>query len=111
MTQRIALLGVMALAMLTACSKQAPPQPSAEEPAAAPPAEQAPPPDKPVEYDRAKFVSGLLGLVDTAPQCEQFRAQLEAASKETSGPLMQSDVDKLNKIAAQSMEAGCYRRK
>ncbi len=110
MTRRFALPGVLALAMLAACSKQAPPQPAAEEPAAKPPAEQAPPPDKPVEYDRAKFVSGLLAIIDTQPQCEPFRAELEAAGKASDGPLMQSEVDKMTKIVSRSRQEGCYKK-
>jgi hypothetical protein len=110
MIRRFGLPGVMALAMLAACSKQAPSQPPAEAPAAKPPVEQVPPPDKAVEYDRAKFVSGLLALIDATPQCEQFRAELEAAGKATDGPLMNSDVDKMNKIVGQAMQAGCYHK-
>jgi len=99
---------VMALAMLVACSKQAPPPQAEEEPEAAPPVEQAPPPDAPLDYDRAQMVSRLLGLIDTKPQCEQFRVQLEAAGSSGSGPLMRSEVDNMNAIVAQAMEAGCY---
>ena len=110
MILRFGLPGVMALAMLVACSKQAPPQPSGEQPAATPQVEQAPPADKAVEYDRDKFVSGLLALIDTTPQCEQFRTALEAAGKATGGPLMRSDVDGMNKIVGQAMQAGCYHK-
>jgi hypothetical protein len=110
MIRRFGLPGVMALAMLVACSKQAPPQPPAEQPAAAPQVEQAPPPDKAVDYDRAKYVSGLLALIKTEPQCEQFRTELDAAGKATDGPLMQSDVDRMNKIVGQAMQAGCYHK-
>ena len=100
----------MALAMLVACSKQAPPQPSAEEPAATPPVEQAPPPDKAVDYDRAEFVSGLLALIDSKPQCEQFRTELQTAGKDTGGPLMRSEIDRMNKIVGRAMQAGCYHK-
>jgi hypothetical protein len=110
MIRRSALPGMLALAMLAACSKQAPPQPSVAEPAATPPVEQAPPPDTAVEYDRAKFVSGLLGLIDATPQCEQFRTELEAAGKDTGAPMMRSDVDRMNKIVGQAMQAGCYHK-
>jgi hypothetical protein len=110
MIRRFGLPGVMALAMLVACSKQAPPQPPTEAPAATPPVEQAPPPDKAVEYDRAKFVAGLLGLIKTTPQCEQFRTELEVAGKATDGPLMSSEVDNMNKIVGQAMQAGCYHK-
>jgi len=110
MIRRFGLPGVMALTMLVACSKQAPPQPAAEQPAATPQVEQAPPPDKAVDYDRAKYVSGLLGLIEAKPQCEQFRTELDAAGKATDGPLMQSDVDRMNKIVGQAMQAGCYHK-
>ena len=109
MIRRSALPAVLALATLVACSKQAPPPP-AEAPAATPPVEQPPPADKAVDYDRAKFVSGLLGLIDTKPQCEQFRTALEAAGKDTGAPLMGSEVDRLNKIVGQAMQAGCYHK-
>jgi hypothetical protein len=69
----------MALVMLVACSKQAPPQPPAEAPAA-------------------------------TLQCEQLRTALEAAGKATGGPLMQSDVDGMNKIVGRAMQAGCYHK-
>jgi len=110
MIRRIGLPGVLALAMLVACSKQAPQQPPAEEPAATPQVEQAPPPDKAVDYDRAKYVSGVMALIETTPQCEQFRTELDAAGKATDGPLMQSDLDRMNKIVGRAMQAGCYHK-
>jgi hypothetical protein len=110
MIRRFGLPGVLVLAMLVACSKQAPPQPSVEQPAATPQVEQAPPPDKAVDYDRAKYVSGLLALIKTTPQCEQFRTELDAAGKATDGPLMQSDLDRMNKIVGRAMQAGCYHK-
>jgi len=100
----------MALAMLAACSKQAPPPQPADEPVAKPPVEQPARPDAPLDYDREKMVSRLLGLIDTAPQCEQFRAQLETEGKNSDDPLMRSEVDKMNAIVGQAMEAGCYRK-
>lgn len=108
--RRFAVPGLMALAMLAACSKQAPPPQPADEPVAKPPVEQPPRPDKPLEYDRDKMVSELLALIDTVPQCEQFRAQLEAEGKNSDGPLMGSEVGKMNAIVGRAMEAGCYRK-
>jgi len=110
MTQRIALLGVMALAMLAACSKQAPPEQPAATNAAPPPAAVPAPVDEPVPLERAQKATGLLTLIDTRPECEKFRTQLEDAGKVLTDKPMQSDIDKMNQIVADAHAAGCSRK-
>ena len=110
MTQRIALLGVMALAMLAACSKQAPPPQPAETNAIPPPAAVPAPVDEPVPLERAQKATGLLTLIDTRPECEPFRTQLQDAGKVLTEKPMQSDIDKMNQIVADAHAAGCSRK-
>ena len=103
MTKRLALVGVMTLAMLAACSKQAPPPADAEaEPAARAEKPAAPP------VDREKMAQDMLGLIDTAPQCQQYRTQLEELSKR---PPDQVTTDDMSEIVAQSYRAGCGKKR
>jgi hypothetical protein len=104
MTKRLALVGVMTLAMLAACSKQAPP-PADDE--AEPAAREATPPPPP-KMSREDMAKGLLDLIDTAPQCQQFRTQLEDGSK---APPEQVSTDDLNRIVAQAYAAGCGKKR
>lgn len=91
----------MALVILAACSKTAPPQEAADA-AAPPPAKAAP------SIDRAKMAAGLLELLDTAPQCQSFRDQLDEAGKTPADvPL---DVDTMNQIVAAAHAAGCSKK-
>ena len=106
MTKRLALVGVMTLAMLAACSKQAPPPPPADDEAEPPAREATPPP--PPQMSRDDMTKGLLELIDAAPQCQQFRAQLEEGSK---APPEQVSTDDLNRIVAQAYAAGCGRKR
>jgi hypothetical protein len=110
MTQRIALLGVITLAMLAACSKQAPPQPPAETNAVPPPVAAPAPVDEPIPVERAQKATGLLTLIDTRPECETFRTQLEDAGKVLTDKPMQSDIDKMNQVFADAHAAGCTRK-
>lgn len=106
MTKRVALVGVMTLAMLTACAKQAPPPP-ADDDEAEPPARVDTPPPAP-KISREEMTTGLLELIDTAPQCQQFRTQLEEGSK---APPEQVTTDDLNRIVAQAYKAGCGKKR
>ena len=105
MTKRLALVGVMTLAMLAACSKQAPPPPADDDEAepAARAEKPAPPP-----IDREKMAQDMLGLIDTAPQCQQYRTQLEELSKR---PPDQVTTDDMSEIVAQSYRAGCGKKR
>ena len=106
MTKRLALVGVMTLAMLAACSKQAPPPP-ADDDEAEPAAREATPPPPP-KMSREDMAKSLLDLIDTAPQCQQFRTQLEDGSK---APPEQVSTDDLNRIVAQAYAAGCGKKR
>jgi len=110
MTKRLALAGVMALAMLAACSKPAPAPSLAddeEETAAA----VAPPPEPPKpSMGPADYPTKLLPLIDTAPQCQPFRAQLEEAAKVQSDDPLPVDMNAVNEIVAKAHEAGCTRK-
>jgi hypothetical protein len=105
MTKRLALVGVMTLAMLAACSKQAPPPPADDE-AESPARVETPPP--PPKMSREDMTKSLLELIDTAPQCQQFRTQLEEGSK---APPEQVSTDDLNKMVAQAYAAGCGKKR
>ena len=104
MTKRLALVGVMTLAMLAACSKQAPPPPADDE-AESPARVETPPPPK---MSREDMTKSLLELIDTGPQCQQFRTQLEEGSK---APPEQVSTDDLNKMVAQAYAAGCGKKR
>lgn len=111
MTQRLALAAVMALAMLAACSKPAP-APSADDDQEETAAVATPQPEAPrPSMGPADYPAQLLPLIDTAPQCEQFRAQLEAAGKTTSTDPLPVDMNEVNRIVAAAHEAGCTRKK
>ena len=105
MTKRLALAGVMTLAMLAACSKQAPPPPADDEAEPAVRVETPPPPPK---MSREDMTKSLLELIDTAPQCQQFRTQLEEGSK---APPEQVSTDDLNKMVAQAYADGCGKKR
>ena len=105
MTKRTILVGVMAFAMLAACSKQAPPEQHVDEEAIAPAADgpQLPPP----ALDRSEKAAGLLTLIDASPQCEPYRAQLEEAGKTPADVPLPVD---MNQIVARAHQAGCSRK-
>ena len=106
MTKRLALAGVMTLAMLAACSKQAPP-PQADDDEAAH-AARAETPAPPPQIDREKMAQDMLGLIDTAPQCQQYRTQIEELSKARPDQVTAND---LSPIVAQAYGAGCGKKR
>jgi hypothetical protein len=122
MMKRTGLLGVIVLAMLASCSRTPPPEKTsvadaakaASNAAAVTDSEQeAPPPTAPQAdaappapaIDPAKKAAGLLTLIDTAPQCQTFRTQLETAGKSPN-----STGSELNAIVAKAGEAGCTKK-
>ena len=105
MTKRLALVGVMTLAMLAACSKPAPPPPADDDEAE--PAARAETPAPPPQIDREKMTQDMLGLIDTAPQCQQYRTQLEEVSKR---PTDQVTTDDMSGVVAQAYKAGCGKK-
>jgi len=58
--------------------------------------------------DPAKLAASLLQLIDTAPQCEPFRARLEDAGRAT--PDAAPSMDAMNKIVSEAYDAGCGRK-
>lgn len=111
MTQLKALLGVMVLAVLAACAKPTPPpQPADDDTDEAPSAAPAPAPAREATKpeDPAKLAAGLLQLIDTAPQCEPFRARLEDAGRAT--PDAAPSMDAMNKVVSEAYDAGCGRK-
>ena len=109
MTNRTTLVGLVAFGLLVAaCSRQAPAPavPAADEKAAAPAVAAQPEPHAP-NYDRAAMATGMLSLLDTAPQCQTFRDQLEAAAK---APADQPLALEPSAIVAQANEAGCAKK-
>jgi PBP1b-binding outer membrane lipoprotein LpoB len=108
MTNRTVWLGLVALALLAACSKQAPqPAPVADQeptPAAAVQPQPAP------TYDSAKvaaMATSMLVMIDDAPQCQTFRDQLQAIANAPAGtpPSVAPSA-----IVAQANEAGCAKK-
>jgi hypothetical protein len=98
------------LALLAACSKQAPPTAAADDdgkesaPAAAVPPQPAP------TYDSAKvaeMATGMLVMIDDAPQCQAFRDQLQALANAPAGapPSVAPSA-----IVAQANAAGCAKK-
>jgi hypothetical protein len=53
----------------------------------------------------AQKAAGLLALIDSAPQCQSFRTQLEEAGKSAN-----STGADLNAIVAKANEAGCTKK-
>ena len=108
MTNRTGWLGLVALALLAACSKQAPPPaPVADQEST--PAAVAPPPPAPT-YDSAKvaeMAAGMLVMIDDAPQCQAFRDQLQALAN---APADAPPSVAPSAIVAQANAAGCAKK-
>jgi len=112
MTKRLAMAGAIAIALLTACSKPAPaPAPSVEDDDEAAVAAVAPQPEpaKP-SMGPADYPTKLLPLIDTSPQCQPFRTELEEAAKVQSTDPLPIDMNEVNKIVARAGEAGCVKK-
>lgn len=108
MMNRTAWLGLVVLALLAACSKQAPP-PAPVMDQESTPAAVVPPPPAPT-YDSAKvaeMAAGMLVMIDDAPQCQAFRDQLQALASAPAGtpPSVAPSA-----IVAQANEAGCAKK-
>jgi len=100
MNRAIALAGLLSLVMLAACSK---PAPTDAEKQAEPPAAQP-------KMGRAEYVTGILGTIDTATQCQPFRDQLEQVRNAPSGELSSAEMNQANEIAGKAYAAGCLRK-
>ena len=109
MTNRTTLAGLVVLGLLlAACSKQAPAPVAADE-ATAPAAVAQPEPAAPT-YDSAtmaRMATGMLVMIDDAPQCQAFRDQLQAIANAPAGapPSVAPSA-----IVAQANEAGCAKK-
>ena len=53
------------------------------------------------------MATGMLSLIDTAPQCQTFRDQLEAIAK---APADQPQAVEPSAVVAQANEAGCAKK-
>ena len=110
MKRRLALAGVMALAMLAACSKPAP-APSVEDDQDEPADVVAPRPEpKTPSMGPADYPAKLIPLIDERPECQPFRDELAAAGKVESSDPLPIDINEVNKIVARAAEAGCVRK-
>ncbi len=94
------MAGLLSLVMLAACSKPAPTD--AEK--------QAEPPAAKPKMGRAEYVADLLGTIDTAPQCQPFRDQLEQVRNAPSSELSSAEMNQANEIAGKAYAAGCLRK-
>ena len=107
MTNRTTLVGLVALGVLgAACSKQAPAPAPATDGEAAPAVAAEPVPHAP-NYDRAAMATGMLVLIDTAPQCQTFRDQLETIART---PVDKPLAIEPSAIVAKANEAGCAKK-
>lgn len=111
MTNRTALAGLVVVGTLVvACSRQAPaPAPVVDDGAAANVVAAQPVPATPT-YDSAtmaRMATGMLVMIEAAPQCQTFRDQLQAIANATAGS--QPAVDP-SEIVARANEAGCAKK-
>jgi hypothetical protein len=109
MTNRTAWLGLVVFALLAACSKQAPPPTPAAADDESTPAAVAQPQPAPT-YDSAevaRMATGMLVMIDDAPQCQAFRDQLQAIA---SAPADAPPSVAPSAIVAQANEAGCAKK-
>lgn len=105
MNKPIALVGLLALALLAACSKPA----STGAQNKATPVAAAEPAAKPAT-GRAEYLTKVLSTIDTTPQCQPFRDQLEQAGPALSEELKPDEMNQINDIVGQAYAAGCLRR-
>lgn len=105
MNKPIALVGLLALALLAACSKPAPTEAQSK----ATPGAAAEPAAKPAT-GRAEYLTKVLSTIDTTPQCQPFRDQLEQAGRVQAEELSSDEMNEVNDIVGQAYAAGCLRR-
>jgi hypothetical protein len=113
MNRQLRLIGLAALLGLAACAKA--PAPAEEQnvnPSAAQEEEltnkNLPEPAVPAPAEDAATQAGILAqLIDTRPECAQFRAPLEAASKAAPGS-PEAKID-MTEIMRQAQAANCAR--
>lgn len=103
MIKHSTVLSVLAVALLAACSKS-PDSPAAAGQAEGQPAQASTP--RPPQTREAK-AQGLMALIDTAPQCQEYRQQLEEAGKV---PADAAGAVDLNTIVAAAHAAGCSKK-
>jgi 3-oxoacyl-ACP reductase-like protein len=109
MNRVTALAGIAVLAMLAGCAKKEAPAAHAQAdededvPAAVQGAPAAAQPEPTV--DRNKAAAEMSALIDPAPQCQQYRDQLQAKGS-TPGVM-----DEMNEILVQAYKAGCGKKK
>lgn len=100
------MVGITVLAVLAGCAKKEAPQAQEKDDVAIATATQPEPAvAQPVAKDRSKVAADMVAFIDPAPQCQQYRDQLETLGK-TPGP-----VDELSPIYVQAHKAGCVIKK
>jgi len=106
MNKLTVLVGMTALALMAGCAKKEAPQAQEEDEVASATATQPEPAAaKPVAEDRSKPAAAMLALMDSSPQCQQYRDQLETMGK-TPG-----SIDELSGVYVQAHKAGCIKKK
>ncbi len=103
-----ALPGLLALALLAACSgKQEPPAGAAvddeEEETVGTPAPPAPAPTK----DYAKMAQGMMSLLTEAPECQSYRDELQAI---VDAPAGTTPAKEPALVVAAAHDAGCSKK-
>jgi Fe-S cluster assembly scaffold protein SufB len=103
-----ALVCMTALAILAGCAKKEAPQAPAEEveefvTAPTEAASTAAQPAAPM--DRSKAAAGMMALIESSAQCQQYRDELEAKGR------IPGSVDELAQIFDRAFKAGCGKKR
>lgn len=107
MNRVTALVGIAVLAMLAGCAKKDAPPASAQADEDVPAAVQGAPAAAQPEptVDRTKAAAEMSALIDPAPQCQQYRDELQSTGS-TPGVM-----EPMNEILVRAYKAGCGKRK
>ncbi len=97
-----ALVAITVMAVMAGCAKKEAPQ--AQEDDDVTTATQ-PVPAQPEPKDRSKTAADMAAYLDSSPQCQQYRDELEAKGS-TPGP-----IDDLSEIFVRASKAGCGKKK
>lgn len=111
MTKALAVVGVMACAMLAACSKPASAPEFAADDDEGAATSAAPAPDVPrPSMGPADYPAKLLPMIEERAECQSFRDELQAAGQVQSSDPLPIDINEVNKIVARAGEVGCVRK-
>lgn len=107
MSKTALFFSIFALSLLAACSKPAP-QPAAavdDDEEAAPRAVVEKPVRQETPEERARQAEGLLTLLDTSPDCQPFRDELQEAGRTGTVP-----INDMVQVIGRAGKAGCNKK-